>query len=207
MNKHVKNGKPGFEFELIAKNRGYRYVIGVDEAGRGPLIGPVVAAAVNIPDGFYTNGIKDSKQLSPKKREEIYKRLILECDTSYFSVNEKLVDEINILEATKLAMRNAILCINRADYVLIDGNFLPSNLHIDGQAIINGDNLSVSIAAASIIAKVIRDRMVMAYHEEYPMYGWDRNKGYGTKEHLEAIKKFGITQYHRKSFRGVKEFV
>jgi ribonuclease HII len=84
---------------------------------------------------------------------------------------------------------------------------MPSNLHIDGQAIINGDNLSISIAAASIVAKVLRDRMVMAYHEEYPMYGWDRNKGYGTKEHVEAIKKFGITPYHRKSFRGVKEFV
>jgi len=198
---------PTDNLELELKNRGYKYVIGVDEAGRGPLMGPVVAAAVYIPEGFDTMGINDSKKLSAKKRESLFTKIVDECVYAVSFVDEKIIDAINIREATKLAMRNCIEAIPKADFAIIDGNFIPELIHIPAQPVVGGDALSLSIAAASIVAKVTRDGFVKAAHEKFPVYGWAKNKGYGTKDHMEAIKKYGPCIYHRKTFGGVKEFI
>lgn len=199
--------KPTLNMELALRNNGYKHVIGVDEAGRGPLMGPVVAAAVHIPDGFDTSGINDSKKLSSKRRELFYNNIVRECDYSFFSIDNRTIDSLNILESTKMAMTWAMKGISKADYALIDGNFIPEFLDVPARCIVGGDSKSVSIAAASIVAKVTRDRMVMEMHEQYPIYGWNKNKGYGTKEHRDAIELYGATPYHRKSFRRVKEYV
>jgi ribonuclease HII len=202
----MKN-KPTYDLELDLRNQGYKYIIGIDEAGRGPLMGSVVAAGVYILDGFDTSEINDSKKLSAKKREYLYNKITAVtagCHWAVSQVDQKMIDEINILEATKLAMRNVVYLMNEADIALIDGNFVPPNIDIPARAIIGGDNLSVSIAAASIIAKVTRDEMIMGMHKEYPIYSWDKNKGYGTKEHREAIALYGPCIYHRKTFSGVK---
>jgi len=196
-----KNSTPTFDLELSLQNQGYRFIIGIDESGRGPLAGPVCAAAVCIPDGFDTTGINDSKKLSSKKRELFYNRIIEECIYSYSMVDNNMIDAINILEATKLAMRQCIYKIPDADFALIDGNFVPKFIIIPAQAVIGGDRLSVSIAAASIVAKVVRDNWVLEAHKKYPMYGWDHNKGYGTKEHRAAIEKYGPCELHRRSFK------
>ncbi len=199
--------KPTYDIELDLKNQGYKHVIGIDEAGRGPLMGPVVAAGVYVPDGFDMSEIRDSKKLSAKKREYLHDKISSECVVAIAQVDQKMIDEINILEATKLAMRNVVYLMKEADYAIIDGNFVPPNIDIPAKAVIGGDNLSVSIAAASIVAKVTRDGMVMRMHKEFPIYGWDRNKGYGTKEHREAIRIYGPSIYHRKTFGRVREYV
>jgi len=203
----MNKNKPTDDIELQLRNEGYKHIIGIDEAGRGPLMGPVVAAGVYIPDGFDTSEIKDSKKLSAKKREYLCNKITFGCYSAITKVDQKMIDEINILEATKLAMRNVIYLMREADYAIIDGNFIPSNIDIPAKAVIGGDNLSVSIAAASIVAKVIRDEMVMKMHKEFPIYGWDTNKGYGTKKHMEAIKIYGPSIYHRKTFGRVREYV
>ena len=199
--------KPTYNLELGLKNKGYQYIIGVDEAGRGPLAGPVVAAAVYIPEGFDTTGINDSKKVSSKNRELFYNNITKLCTYAIAEVDEKLIDEINIREATKLAMRKVIYNIPKADFALVDGNFVPEFIDIPAQPIIRGDSLSVSIAAASIIAKVWRDKMMDAYHIRWPAYGFNTNRGYGTKHHREVIKMIGPCSIHRKSFRRVKEYV
>jgi ribonuclease HII len=198
---------PTYKLELELKNKGYQYIIGVDEAGRGPLAGPVVAAAVHIPDGFDTDGINDSKKLSSKNRELFYNNITKSCTYAIAEVDEKLIDEINIREATKLAMRKVIYNMPKADFVLVDGNFVPEFIDMPAQPIIKGDSLSVSIAAASIIAKVWRDKMMDVYHIRWPAYGFNTNRGYGTKHHREMIKMIGPCSIHRKSFRRVKEYV
>jgi len=195
--------KPTYELELSLKNQGYKYIIGIDESGRGALAGSVCAAAVYIPDGFDTTGINDSKKLSSKKRELLYNRIIEECAYSYTLVDNNIIDAINILEATKIAMWQCVRKIPLADFALIDGNFIPKLINIPVRPVIGGDRISVSIAAASIIAKVTRDRWMLDAHKKYPIYGWDRNKGYGTKEHKEMIKLYGPCELHRKSFKGV----
>jgi len=195
---------PTLNLEYDLKNKGYQTIIGVDEAGRGPLCGPVVAAAVNIPEGFFTGGINDSKKLSSKTRELFYNNIVRECKYSIHAVSNELIDELNIREATKLAMRMCIAEMvdkHNADFVLIDGDFVPEMVFIPAQAVIGGDALSISIAAASILAKVWRDRELDAMHKLYPIYSWDKNRGYGTKEHRDAMKLYGLTPYHRKSFR------
>jgi ribonuclease HII len=201
---------PTDAFELEAKNLGYKNIIGVDEVGRGPLCGPVVVAGVLIPNGFDTSDIRDSKQLSAKKRSELYEKIRSSCFTSVSQIDAKLIDEVNIREATKMAMRDVIngmyLSVD-ADFALVDGDFVPSALSIPARAIIGGDRKSISIAAASIVAKVCRDRELEIMHVFYPVYNWKKNKGYGTKEHLDAIKVYGITKYHRKTFGGVREHV
>jgi len=199
--------KPTYKLELELKNKGYQYIIGVDEAGRGPLAGPVVAAAVYIPDGFDTTGINDSKKLSSKKRELFYNKITKSCTYAIAEVDEKLIDEINIREATKLAMRNVVYNMPEADFVLVDGNFVPEFIDIPAQPIIKGDSLSVSIAAASIIAKVWRDKIMDFYHDKWPAYGFNTNRGYGTRHHREVIEMIGPCDIHRKSFRRVKEYV
>lgn len=188
-----------FEKEAIAK--GYKAVCGVDEAGRGPLAGPVCAAAVILPEGVIIDGVNDSKKLSEKKREALFdviREQSLAYSIAYATVDE--IEEINILNATMLAMKRAVEGLSvKADYAMIDGNRLPK-LAIDIECIVKGDAKSMSIACASILAKVSRDRLLYKYAEEYPMYGFDKHKGYGTAAHREAILKYGPCPYHRKSF-------
>lgn len=189
------------EFEKEALAKGYKSVCGVDEAGRGPLAGPVCASAVILPEGVIIDGVNDSKKLSEKKRESMFdviREQALSYSIAYATVDE--IEEINILNATMLAMRRAIDGLDiKADYAMIDGNKIPP-LDIDAECIVKGDAKSMSIACASILAKVSRDRLLYKYAEEYPMYGFDKHKGYGTKVHREAILKYGPCPYHRKSF-------
>lgn len=193
-----------YERELYAK--GQNLIGGVDEVGRGPLIGSVVAACVVLPKDFVLEGLTDSKQLSEKKRN-IYYHVIKEkaLAIGIGIVDEKTIDEINIYEATKIAMQEAIKNTGlKLDHVLIDA--MPLTLDIPSTSIIKGDAKSISIAAASVIAKVTRDKMMYELDKEYPMYDLAHNKGYGTKKHIEAIKKYGITKYHRQSFKPVSDY-
>lgn len=187
------------QFDLDRKKSGY--LAGVDEAGRGPLAGPVFAAAVILADYVIIEGINDSKKLSEKKRELLYDE-ICEKAISYCvaSVDEKEIDDINILQATFKAMRNAVSGLSvTPDYVLIDGNKSPSTSFAE-ETVVKGDSKSMSIAAASILAKVSRDRYITGIADKYPGYGFEKHKGYGTKAHYEAIEKLGICPIHRKTF-------
>ena len=190
-----------WEPEYGLMQEGYKLIAGVDEAGRGPLAGPVFAAAVILPKGIVIEGVDDSKKLSPKKREEVYKRITENASAwAYAYVDEHVIDEINILNAVHLAMKNAVSALKiKPDYVLIDGNSSPE-LDIKYGTLIKGDAKSISIAAASVIAKVERDRYICAMAEKYPEYGFEQHKGYGTKQHIEAILKYGPSPIHRKSF-------
>jgi len=189
-------------FESKAREDGYRAVAGVDEAGRGPLAGPVVAAAVILPPGYEHPGINDSKKLSSRQRDRLY--AIIQHDAVSIGVGlseAPLIDRVNILQATLLAMKEAVLeLFPPPDFLLIDG-LNRIDLATPQEAIIRGDSQSVSIAAASIIAKVSRDRLMEMYHRQFPQYNFLRNKGYGTKEHRAAIVKFGRCKIHRRSFR------
>jgi len=193
-----------FERELNEKN--ISLIAGVDEVGRGPLIGPVVAAAVILPKNFVLDGLTDSKKLSEKKRETFYRKIIDEAISIGIGViYEKEIDEVNIYEATKRAMYMAINNLSiKPEHVLIDA--MPLNLDVSSTSIIKGDLLSISISAASVIAKVTRDHMMYEMDKEYPMYDLKNNKGYGTKKHIEAIKKYGITKYHRISYKPVSDY-
>ncbi|MBQ6543953.1 MAG: ribonuclease HII [Clostridia bacterium] len=188
-------------FEISAKERGYLSVCGIDEAGRGPLAGPVYAAAVILPDGLEIEGLNDSKKLTEKKREalfDIIKENALACSVG--TASEREIDEINILQATFLAMKRAVEGLKiPADYALVDGNRMPP-LGIPGETIIKGDAKSPSVAAASIIAKVSRDRFMYELDKKLPEYQFSKHKGYGTALHYEMIKKYGVSEYHRLSF-------
>ena len=191
-----------YGFELRARFRGFDAVAGVDEAGRGPLAGPVFAAAVIFPSG-YTNGeIRDSKKLTPLKRDALYKIITDDAISIGLGAIEAFtIDRINILQATLAAMKTAILNLStQPDYLLIDG-INNIDIPIPQETIIKGDSLSVSVAAASIIAKVSRDQLMDRYHVLYPQYNFLKNKGYGTKEHREAVKRYGRCKIHRRSFR------
>lgn len=180
--------------------KGFINVGGIDEAGRGPLAGPVCAACVILDKNNIPEGINDSKKLSEKKREALYEKIMDSAIVSYSLVDAKTIDEINIRQATILAMQNAAKGMKvQPDYLLIDGNF-TIGLSDNESFVIGGDAKSLSIGAASIIAKVTRDRLMLKIHEEYPMYNFKKHKGYGTKEHIEAIKKYGPCPYHRSSF-------
>lgn len=192
------------EYENNLYKEGVTLIAGVDEVGRGPLIGPVVACACILPVNFYHKDIKDSKKLSEKKREEMYK-IIKENAISIGLgiVSEKVIDEVNIYEATKIAMKEAIKNLNiTPEHVLIDA--MKLELNIPSTPIIKGDAKSESIAAASIIAKVTRDHMLDEMDKEYPMYDLKNNKGYGTKKHLEALQTYGPCKYHRVSYSPVR---
>ncbi len=192
------------EYENNLYNEGVTLIAGVDEVGRGPLIGPVVACACILPVNFYHKDIKDSKKLSEKKREEMYK-IIKENAISIGLgiVSEKVIDEVNIYEATKIAMKEAIKNLNiTPEHVLIDA--MKLELNIPSTSIIKGDAKSESIAAASIIAKVTRDHMLDEMDKEYPMYDLKNNKGYGTKKHLDALQTYGPCKYHRVSYSPVR---
>jgi ribonuclease HII len=198
---------PTYDIELELKDKGYKYIVGVDEAGRGPGAGPVVAAAVNIPLESVSSllgKVNDSKKLTAKKRDALYDFITENCVWGMYSIDADIIDEINILEATKVAMQAAVHQINSYDFILIDGTVdMKKLLPIPQRNIIKGDATSISIAAASVVAKVSRDHMMEELHDIFPIYDWNKNKGYLTKKHIEAIQKYGITEFHRASFKKV----
>jgi ribonuclease HII len=195
-----------FAFDKIFYSKGLRFVAGVDEAGRGPLAGPVVASAVVFPKNCIIDNLNDSKKLSPKKREILFK--IIKEKALFYAISvidSNIIDKINILQATLLAMKDSILQLEKKpDICLIDGNCKVKELDIAQETIIGGDAKSAVIAAASILAKVTRDTLMDEYAKEYPLYGFEKHKGYGTKKHIEAIKGYGICPIHRKSFVPIK---
>jgi len=195
-------------FENKAFQKGFSRIAGIDEAGRGPLAGPVVSAAVIIPISLQIPGISDSKKLTPKKRNCLYEKIYdLAISVGIGIVDPFEIDRINILQAALLSMAMAVENLApQPDCLLIDGIFLISSA-LPQEAIPKGDALSVSIAAASIVAKVTRDRLMERYHQDYPQFGFSKHKGYPTKAHKEAIRKFGCCPIHRRSFRGVKEYL
>ncbi len=193
---------PDFTLEKNAKSQGFKFICGVDEAGRGPLAGPVCAAAVILPEDCEIEGLNDSKKLSEKKREAIFPE-ILEKAVSYSiafaSVEE--IDRVNILNATYLAMNRAIDGLKiPCDYALIDGNRTPADIKVPCETVVKGDGKSCSIAAASILAKVTRDRLMLELDAQYPQYNLKKHKGYGTREHTDLILQHGVSPIHRRSF-------
>jgi len=190
------------KFEKEYYEKGFTSIAGIDEAGRGPLAGPVVAAAVILPKGILIEGVNDSKKVSEKKREKLYDEIIEKAIAWGVGIKDNnVIDEINILEATRLAMHDAVENLQvKPDFILIDAEKKVNTNNIPYLPIIKGDALSISIAAASIVAKVTRDKMMREYDKEFPEYGFEKHKGYGTKIHVEAIKTYGITPIHRKSF-------
>ena len=196
-----------YYFERKLREKGITLIAGVDEVGRGPLVGPVVAACVVLPEEFSLEGLTDSKKLSEKKREYFYDEIMRQAlGVGVGIISEKKIDEVNIYEATKLAMKEAIKnCGVVPEHILIDA--MPLSLDIPTTSIIKGDFKSITISAASVIAKVTRDRMLDELDKKYPMYDFKDNKGYPTKKHLEAIEKYGIIPEHRKSYGPVRDFL
>jgi ribonuclease HII len=195
---------PTFDLESELYALGRARIIGVDEVGRGPLAGPVVAAAVwldpeNIPDG-----LNDSKKVPLKLRKTLAELLPQIADVSTGQASVQEIDEFNILGASHLAMERAVAGLNmRPDFALVDGNLIPRDLAVPARAVIKGDTISQSIAAASIVAKVLRDQLMLSLAQQYPGYGWDKNQGYPTKAHREALQNLGVTPHHRRSFKPV----
>lgn len=195
---------PDYSIEKEFQSKGYKIIAGVDEAGRGPLAGPVCAAAVILPDDCEIEGLNDSKKLSEKRREALYD-VILQKAIAYDIqlVDNNIIDEINILNATMLAMTNAVNGLKvKPDFVIIDGNKVPEQLEIPSDSVVKGDAKSMSIAAASILAKVTRDRLMLSLCDKYPQYEFERHKGYGTKLHCEKLLQYGPCEIHRKTFIG-----
>ena len=198
-----------YMYERELREKGIALIAGVDEVGRGPLVGPVVAACVVLPEEFNLDGLTDSKKLSEKKRNFYFdeiKKIALGVGVGI--IDEKKIDEVNIYEATKLAMKEAINdCLKncKIEHILIDA--MPLELDIPTTSIIKGDLKSITISAASVIAKVTRDRMLDELHEKFPMYDFKKNKGYPTKKHLEAIEEYGILPEHRRSYGPVKNYI
>lgn len=198
-----------YKYEKELYEQGINYIGGVDEVGRGPLIGPVVTACVVLPKDFVLDGLNDSKQLSEKKRNEYYKYIkehALACEVGI--IGPEIIDEVNIYEATKLAMKQAIDKVNKKiklEHVLIDA--MPLELNIPTTSIIKGDAKSITIAAASVIAKVTRDEMMYELDKIYPQYGFKSHKGYPTKKHIEAINQYGLIEGYRKTYGPVKKII
>ncbi len=186
----------------------YTVIAGVDEVGRGPWAGPVTACAVILDPTNIPDGLNDSKKLSAKAREYLFSQIIETASVSIAHVSVEDIDRINILQASLLAMEKAIAgLITPADYALIDGNKTPRNLACPSEAIVRGDGKSASIAAASIVAKVTRDRMMVALSQQFPGYGWETNAGYGTKLHQEGLNALGVTPHHRRSFKPIHKIL
>ena len=197
-----------YKYERKAKELGYKLIVGTDEAGRGPLIGPVVAAACYIPDGFKLDGLTDSKKLTEKKREEMYNYIINNTIYGVGIVTPEEIDEINIYEASRKAMKIAINKVRDkidVDYVISDA--MPMELDIPVKPIIKGDLLSISIAAASVIAKVTRDHMMIELDKKYPEYGFKSHKGYPTRKHYDALNKYGLINGYRLTYGPVKKIL
>ncbi|MEP4248127.1 ribonuclease HII [Tateyamaria sp.] len=191
---------PDFSFETQIGGR----VAGVDEVGRGPLAGPVTAAAVVLDVAHIPDGLDDSKKLSAKRREVLWAEIIAYADVSVAHASVTEVDELNILRASHLAMERAVAGLRGIpDHLLIDGNMIPRGLTLPATALVKGDGRSVSIAAASIVAKICRDRIMVDLAQQHPGYGWETNMGYGSKSHMAAIQNLGITPHHRRSFKPI----
>ncbi|THF68852.1 MAG: ribonuclease HII [Sulfitobacter sp. SK025] len=194
----------GFTFERAAHARGYARVAGVDEVGRGPLAGPVTAAAVVLDPSRIPDGLNDSKKLTKRGRERLYQVILSVADVSVAHASVEEIEELNILRASHLAMVRALEGLKTpADYALIDGNMIPNGLSIASEAIIKGDARSQSISAASIMAKMCRDCVMLSLAQQHPGYGWETNMGYGSKSHIEALGKIGVTPHHRRLFKPV----
>ncbi len=192
---------PDLSFEQAAGQSGFKHICGVDEAGRGPLAGPVCAAAVILPENCEIEGLNDSKKLSEKKREALYDIIIekaVDYHIAFGSLQE--IEEHNILNATYFAMNRAIDGLKEVDFALIDGNRIPEGIKVQCATIVKGDAKSMSIAAASVLAKVTRDRLLLEYDKKYPLYEFAKHKGYGTKLHIDLIKQYGPSEIHRLSF-------
>ena len=195
---------PDFSFEADLHAKGFESIAGVDEVGRGPLAGPVTAAAVILDPNNIPTGLNDSKALSAKKRKVLYDLILQYCRVGVVHVSVEEIDRINILQASLLAMGQAIAQLDPSpSFVLIDGNRIPAGLSVPTQAIVKGDAKSVSIAAASIVAKITRDRLMSDLARQNPGYGWDKNAGYPTKEHQLALQHLGVSPHHRRSFKPV----
>ena len=195
---------PTFEFEEDLQAQGYLNIAGVDEVGRGPLAGPVFAAAVILDPKHIPNGLNDSKKLSAAKREILLKAIMEHAEVSIASASEREIETINILQASHLAMVRAVHNLKkRPDHVLVDGNLIPRNLEIPATALIKGDSRSVSIAAASIVAKISRDFVMCDLGQQFPGYGWEKNAGYPTAQHLKALQDLGVTPHHRRTFKPI----
>ena len=195
---------PDYALEEAALRAGARVIAGVDEVGRGPLAGPVTAAAVILDIGRIPEGINDSKKLSPKRREILAEEIMAGCDWAVGHASVEEIDALNILRASHLAMCRALAGLRqRPDLALVDGNLLPRDLPMPGQAVVKGDARSLSIAAASLVAKLLRDRIMVDLAQQHPGYGWEVNAGYPTKAHRQALLDLGVTPYHRRSFRPV----
>jgi len=200
----MSHSNPDLSYEHIALARGLFRIAGVDEAGRGPLAGPVTAAAVVLDPANIPPGLNDSKQLSGKERDRLC-LLLLECaDVSVGHASVDEIDVLNILRASHLAMQRALAGLRRTPcHVLIDGNLLPRGMTLSAQAVVRGDTLSLSIAAASIVAKSCRDRIMVDLAQQHPGYGWEKNAGYPTPSHRLALQNLGVTPHHRRSFKPV----
>ena len=195
---------PDYHLEELAILRGASVVAGVDEVGRGPLAGPVMAAAVILHPDRIPEGLNDSKKLGKKRREALYDQILEVADVGFGEASVAEIDEINILRASHLAMVRAVQDLSgRPDYVLVDGKMIPRGLNIRAEGVVKGDTKSVSISAASIVAKIRRDRLMESLAQQFPGYGWERNMGYPTKEHKSALVSLGITPHHRRSFKPV----
>ncbi|WP_273690776.1 ribonuclease HII [Ketogulonicigenium vulgare] len=194
--------RPDYSFELAAQARGFTRVAGVDEVGRGPLAGPVTAAAVILDPANIPEGLNDSKKLSAKRRDALFDQIMAVAQVSIAHATVAEIDEMNILRASHVAMCRALAGLP-ADYVLVDGNLLPKDLSLPAEALISGDARSLSIAAASIIAKVVRDRIMVDLAQQFPAYGWERNAGYPSADHRAALIAHGVTPHHRRSFKPV----
>ncbi|MDE9450225.1 ribonuclease HII [Aliiroseovarius sp. Z3] len=195
---------PDFSFETAATTRGFTRIAGVDEVGRGPLAGPVTAAAVVLDPANIPDGLNDSKALTARRREALFE-IILDCaDVSIAHATVEEIDALNILRASHLAMERAVAGLQTTpDHLLIDGNMVPRGLTVSSEAIVKGDARSMSISAASIVAKITRDRIMVDLAQQYPGYGWETNAGYPSKSHRLALQNLGVTPHHRRSFKPV----
>ena len=199
---------PDFTFETSLMGQGYPLIAGVDEVGRGPLAGPVTAAAVILDPSNIPQGLNDSKKLSAKRRENLYDLILKSATVAVAHVSVEEIDRINILQASLLAMRNAVAALNpQPAHLLIDGNRVPDPINIPAQPIVKGDGKSLSIAAASIVAKTVRDRLMAELSLQNPGYGWEKNAGYPSKQHILALQRLGVTPHHRRSFRPVNNIL
>ncbi len=195
---------PDFSFERSAAAKGYLYIAGVDEVGRGPLAGPVCAAAVILDPNNIPAGLNDSKKLTAKRRDALFDEIMNVADVSLAEATVEEIDTHNILRASHIAMVRAIQGLSQTtDHALIDGNMIPRDLTISAETIIKGDGRSLSIAAASIVAKVWRDRHMVDLAQQFPGYGWDKNAGYPTAQHKLGLEQFGVTPHHRRSFKPI----
>ena len=196
--------QPDYTIEEAAQAKGFLRIAGVDEVGRGPLAGPVTAAAVILDVSQIPEGLNDSKKLTAKKRDAVEGQILEKTEWALAHASVEEIDEHNILRASHLAMERAVAALDPApDYLLIDGNLIPRGLELPSEAVIKGDGKSLSIAAASILAKQARDRLMVELAQQFPGYGWEKNAGYPSKQHRDALQTLGVTPHHRRSFKPV----